>query len=79
VDLNPFGTYSGRQWRYPAATSGLGRLAAILGADNLDPYAPSWAGTELSFSLLLAPYEGDRPPEGLQRDALNFSTPPEFA
>lgn len=79
VDLNPFGTYSGRQWRYPAATSGLGRMAAILGADNLDPYAPSWSGTELSFSLLLAPYEGDRPPEGLQRDALIFATPPEHA
>lgn len=79
VDLNPFGTYSGRQWRYPAATSGLGRLAAILGADNLDPYAPSWAGTSLGFSLMIAPYEGDRPPEGLQRDALIFATPPEFA
>lgn len=79
VSLNAFGSYAGRQWRYPAAVTGLGRLAAILAADNLDPYAPSWEGTSIRFSLMLAPYEGDRPPEGAQRDALVFATPVEYA
>jgi hypothetical protein len=79
LSLNPFGSYAGRQWRYPAAVTGLGRLAAILAADNLDPYAPSWEGHSIRFSLMLAPFAGDEPPRGLQRDALVFATPPEFA
>lgn len=77
VALNPFGTYSGRQWKYPLAVTGLGRLAALLAADNLDPYGPSWEGSAVRFSLMLAPYGGDEPPRGLQRDALVFATPPE--
>jgi len=72
--LNPFGSYHGRQWRYPTATTGLGRLAAILMADNLDPYAPSWEGKRLAFSLFLLPYAGGRPPDGLRRDALIFAS-----
>ena len=78
IRLNPFGTYAGRQWRYPLAVTGFGRLAALLGADNLDPYAPSWESSSIRFSLMLAPYEGDCPPQGLQRDALIFATPPEL-
>ena len=78
VYLNPFGTYYGRQWKYPLAVTGLGRLAALLGADNLDSYAPSWEGSSIRFSLMLAPYKGDCPPAGLQRDALVFATPPEL-
>jgi hypothetical protein len=79
VFLNPFGTYYGKQWRYPLAVTGFGRLAALLGADNLDSYAPSWEGNSIRFSLMLAPYDGDEPPKGLQRDALIFATPPEWA
>ncbi|MFZ4615124.1 MAG: hypothetical protein ACOYM2_02890 [Rectinemataceae bacterium] len=74
VLLNPFGSYHGRQWRYPTATTGLGRLAALAAADNLDPYAPSWEGGRLHCVLFLIPYEGDRPPEGVQRDALVFAS-----
>jgi hypothetical protein len=74
--LNPFGSYYGKQWRNPPATTGLGRLAAVAMGDNYDPYAPSWAGQTLRCSLMIAPYEGDRPPEGLQRDALVFARPP---
>jgi hypothetical protein len=74
--LNPFGSYYGRQWRNPPARTGLGRLAALAAGDNYDPYAPSWAGQTLRFSLMVAPYAGDRPPEELQRDALIFARPP---
>jgi hypothetical protein len=79
VSLNPFGTYAGRQWKYPLAVTGWGRLAALLKADNLDSYGPSWEGSSIRFSLMLAPYEGDAPPPGLRRDALVFATPPERA
>ena len=43
-------------------------------ADNLDPYAPSWEGASLSFSLFLLLYEGGRPPEAAMRDALVFAS-----
>ncbi len=76
VRLNPFGSYSGKQWRYPTATTGLGRLAALLFGDNFDAYAPSWEGDALRCSLLIAPYAGGRPPEALQRDALLFAQRP---
>ncbi|HEY9055452.1 MAG TPA: hypothetical protein VIO60_11610 [Rectinemataceae bacterium] len=76
VRLNPFGSYYGRQWRNPPAFTGLGRLAAVAVGDNYDPYAPSWAGKRLRASLMLAPFDGSSPPEGLQRDALVFAKPP---
>jgi hypothetical protein len=74
--MNPFGSYHGRQWRYPTASTGLGRLAALATGDNFDPYAPSWEGESLRFSLMIAPYAGDCPPASLQRDALVFATGP---
>ncbi len=76
VFLNPFGSYAGPQWRYPTATTGFGRLAALAAADNLDPYAPSWEGGSLRSSLFVIPYEGDCPPEAVQRDALIFARRP---
>ncbi|KAI9008612.1 hypothetical protein DFJ74DRAFT_759204 [Hyaloraphidium curvatum] len=79
VLLNPFGSYNGKQWRYPTATTGLGRLAALAGADNLDPYAPSWEGGKLRAALYLVPYAGDRPPDAVRRDALVFAYTPAAA
>lgn len=76
VRLNPFGTYHGAQLRYPTAVTGLGRRMALATADQLDSYAPSFAGRRSRFSLMVAPYTGDRPPESLQRDALLFAGPP---
>ena len=79
VRLNPFGTYYGRQWHYPSAATGFGRMMALQMADQLDSYAPSYAGWRSTFGLMVAFYRcdvpGGPPPEGLQRDALLFSTP----
>jgi len=79
VKLNPFGSYYGAQWRYPTAVTGLGRLAALATGDNFDPYAPSWEGGSLRFSLMIAPFAGQSPPPALQRDALIFSSSPRRA
>ncbi len=79
VGMNPFGSYYGKQWRYPTAVTGLGRFAALATGDNFDPYAPSWEGGSLRCSLMIAPYEGDCPPAGLRRDALVFATSPTWA
>ncbi len=73
--LNPFGTYRGRQLSYPTRATGLGRLTALLMADQLAPLAPDYAGRTQDFALLLAPYLGDRPPDRAARDAEAFAYP----
>ncbi|MBI4830236.1 MAG: hypothetical protein HY801_01495 [Candidatus Lindowbacteria bacterium] len=75
IFLNPFGSYYGRQLDYVTASTGLGKRIALAMADQLDPYAPSYNGHEQSFSLLIAPYEGDKPPEEIRRDAEAFAYP----
>jgi hypothetical protein len=76
VYLNPFGTYAGRQRDYPTAVTGLGRRMALVMADQLDSYAPSYAGKRTRCALMLAPFVGDAPPESCRQDALLFATPP---
>ena len=75
LTLNPFGTYRGRQLTYPTRATGLGRLTALLMADQLAPLAPDYAGRTQDFPLLLAPYRGDRPPDEAARDAEAFAYP----
>ena len=77
VRLNPFGTYWGRQYRYPTADTGLGKLMAVTfsAADQIKPYAPSYNGRVQEFRLMLAPYGGDRPPEAVRHDAEAFAYP----
>jgi hypothetical protein len=75
VFLNPFGSYHGRQLRYPTAFTGLGRLIAILAAPSLEPQAPSYNGQSEEISLLIAPYAGDEPPEEIRSDAEAFAYP----
>jgi len=77
VRLNPFGSYWGRQYRYPTADTGLGNLLATTfsAADHIKPYAPSYNGRVQEFSLLIAPYSGDAPPDAIRYDAEAFAYP----
>jgi hypothetical protein len=77
VRLNPFGTYWGRQYRYATADTGLGNLLATTfsASDHIKPYAPSFNGRVQEFSLLIAPYAGDIPPESARYDAEAFAYP----
>ena len=77
IRLNPFGSYSGRQWSYPTAYTGIGKMVVVhaSASDHIKPYAPSYNGRMQKFSLMIAPYEGDAPPEVIQNDALAFSYP----
>jgi hypothetical protein len=75
--LNPFGSYFGRQLDY-GHSDGTG-----LGADLLErlspalrPNGPSYAGETERFSLLIAPYTGDAPPEALRAEASSFFSGP---
>ncbi|MEA4811688.1 MAG: hypothetical protein VB108_03845 [Anaerolineaceae bacterium] len=78
--LNPFGSYSGSQYRYSLAETGLGRFLAtrIAPAGQLAAMAPSYNGRTLSLMLMLAPYQGDAPSEKLRNDALAFAYPAFF-
>jgi len=75
IQINPFGTYTGRQLRYPTAVTGLGRVMALLTADQLDSYAPSYAGRVSRFRLMIVRYDGGRPPGPVQAAAMAFSEP----
>jgi hypothetical protein len=77
VWLNPFGSYYGRQASYAhLGATGLGEdfLKALSGF--LKPNGPSYNGQTLNFSLLLAPYAGDEPPQALQAEAAAHFYPP---
>ncbi|MCD6122823.1 MAG: hypothetical protein J7K04_13385, partial [Spirochaetales bacterium] len=76
VCLNPFGSYYGRQAHYPTARTGLGRFAALIVASHLDPYAPSFNGETILFSLYFVPFSGSEPSKEITSTAENFSQPP---
>lgn len=74
--LNPFGSYYGPQLDYThMGGNGIGTEFARLGSAALKPNGPSFNGQLQRFSLLLAPYFGDRPPQSLERDAAAFFYP----
>ncbi len=75
--MNPFGSYSGRQYKYASAFTGIGRFLAIQASasDHIKPYAPSYNGRRQRFTLMVAPYGGDAPPEELQNNAMAFAWP----
>ncbi len=75
IHLNPFGTYFGRQFKYPTAVTGLGKMGAFMTSDHLDPLAPSYNGKKQCLSLMIAPYKGDEPPREVQNDAMAFAYP----
>jgi hypothetical protein len=76
LSLNPFGSYYGPQLDYThMGGNGIGTEFARLGSAALKPNGPSFNGQVERFSLLLAPYAGDKPPSRLQDDAAAFFYP----
>ncbi len=75
--LNPFGSYYGRQLDYSHLDGdGIGADITELFSSSLRPNGPSYNGEHERFSLLLAPYAGDAPPEWLREDARAFFASP---
>jgi hypothetical protein len=65
--LNPFGSYFGKQFDYShLGGNGTGTVIMQAFSGALQPNGPSFNGETLNFSLLLAPYAGDEPPQALQ-------------
>jgi hypothetical protein len=70
VSLNPFGSYYGKQFDYShLGGNGNGKVFMQAFSGALQPNGPSFNGETLRFSLMLAPYNGDEPPQELQNDA----------
>jgi hypothetical protein len=77
ISLNPFGSYYGKQFDYShLGGNGNGRVFMQVFSGALQPNGPSFNGETLRFSLLLAPYTGDEPPQELQNDAAAHFYPP---
>ncbi|MBN1146022.1 MAG: fibronectin type III domain-containing protein [Anaerolineales bacterium] len=77
ISLNPFGSYYGRQFDYShLGGNGNGKVIMQVFSGALHPNGPSFNGETLRFSLLLAPYSGDEPPQELQNDAAAHFYPP---
>jgi len=75
--LNPFGSYYGRQLDYGHLDgNGVGAEVTAHFSSALRPNGPSYNGRRERFSLLLAPYAGDAPPEALQAEAFAFFAAP---
>lgn len=75
--LNPFGSYHGRQPDYShMGGNGLGADMAEFAGAHLKPNGPSFNGMRENFSLLIAPYKGDKPPERLRNEAMVYFYPP---
>ncbi|MES3039504.1 MAG: fibronectin type III domain-containing protein, partial [Bdellovibrionota bacterium] len=76
VALNPFGTYFGKQMDYShVGGEKLGTILANMGAAYIKPNAPSYAGIQVEYDLMLMPYIGDEPPKELIQAALNYAYP----
>lgn len=77
IHLNPFGSYSGKQYHYGTRDTGLGKFLAVnmSASDHIKPYAPSYNGREQVYRLMIAPYVGDCPSETIQQDAEAFAYP----
>jgi hypothetical protein len=70
VSLNPFGSYYGKQFDYShLGGNGNGTVIMQTFSGALQPNGPSFNGETLRFSLMLAPYTGDEPPQELQNVA----------
>jgi hypothetical protein len=77
LSINPFGSYHGKQIDYSHLGGlGIGADITVAASGSLRPNGPSYNGQTVRFSLLLAPYTGDEPPQALQDSAAAFFYPP---
>jgi hypothetical protein len=77
ISLNPFGSYYGKQLDYShLGGNGNGTIIMQAFSGALQPNGPSFNGETLCFSLMLAPYAGDEPPQELQDLAAAHFYPP---
>lgn len=76
IYLNPFGTYTGKQKKYPTKRTGIGKATSLLVADHLGSYAPSYNGKQTHFMLMISSSDNGQLTEETVNDMKAFSAVP---
>ncbi len=74
--INPFGVYSGKQLKYLTEKLGISKKVAMTFAESYMSCAPTFRGGRQQFSLMIAPFNGEKPDDNLINDALMHAYPP---
>jgi len=73
--MNPFGTYYGKQLRQPSWGDGTGYDVSQLAGLHYESAAPTFNGQAHPFSLIIAFYAAQKPPQSVLRVLKDFARP----
>ena len=67
ADINPFGSYHGKQNRRPTWGNGQGHDATLISGEQYHSAAPTYNGSTNQFALMIGFFDGNRIPEQMKR------------
>jgi hypothetical protein len=67
ADINPFGSYHGKQNRRPTWGNGQGHEASLISGEQYHSAAPTYNGSTSRFALMIGFFDGNRIPEQMKR------------
>lgn len=73
--INPFGTYSGRQYRHPTWGNRQGFKAAVISGEQFHSSAPTFNGENGKFSIMLGFFDQGEMTDRLKKTLLMYSAP----
>lgn len=76
LKINPFGVYTGEQLNYITENIGLAKKVALKFAESYMSCAPTFRGGRQQFSLMIAPFSGEKPHDDLINAAMMHAYPP---
>jgi hypothetical protein len=76
IRINPFGTYWGKMLHHWTNGTGHAQSFATKISGTYKSTAPTYSGKNISFDLVIIPYEGDEPPRKIKSFATHFTLPP---
>ncbi|MFH1152991.1 MAG: hypothetical protein V1793_04160 [Pseudomonadota bacterium] len=75
ASINPFGTYSGKQYSHPTWGNRQGYEAALISGEQYRSAAPTFNGGGNRFSLMITCFSGDQVPDQVRQDLCCFANP----
>ena len=76
INVNPFGTYCGRQYQPQTWGNRQGYEVTLLTGEQFSSSGPTYNGRSQNFALLYTFFEGPQIPERIKLDLIGFSHPP---
>ena len=67
AEINPFGSYHGKQNRRPTWGNGQGYEASLISGEQYHSAAPTYNGSTSRFALMIGFFEGDHIPKQMKR------------